>query len=90
MSARTFKVDTCGSCHRPIIWAMTINAKPMPVDAEPPLSGGNVELEWRAGGSPIARVLPVAKQFGKHDLRLPHHATCPQGATWRKRKVRPS
>jgi hypothetical protein len=81
-----WKVENCGSCFRPIIWAITTNAKPMPVDAEPPTTGGNVDLEYRGTTvQPLARVLGVAAQFGRTNLRTSHLATCPDSARWRAR-----
>lgn len=81
-----WKVDTCSSCFQPIIWAVTVNAKNMPVDAEPPLSGGNVALEPRgAGMPPLAKVLTVTQQFGRANLRTSHFSRCPQGDRWRRK-----
>jgi hypothetical protein len=73
-----FRIDHCSSCHRPIIWCVTERQKRMPVDAVPPDKGGNVEVIPRKGiAAPLAKVLPVAKQFGKRGLRTSHFATCP-------------
>lgn len=80
-----WKVDHCHSCHRPVIWTETERSKRMPVDAEPPLSGGNVELVWRGSTvAPLSKVLPVAKQFGKKNLRTSHFATCPNADRHRR------
>ncbi len=82
-----WRIDLCDSCKRPIIWAVTVNAKRMPVDSEPPLSGGNVQLEWRGQTvAPLAKVLGVAAQFGKHNLRLSHFASCPDAAGYRRKR----
>lgn len=77
-----FEVENCRTCHAQVIWAVTVNARAMPVDAEP-APGGNVQLEARPGLQPLARVLPVAKQFGKKDLHTSHFARCPQAERWR-------
>lgn len=81
-----FRVEGCKSCGASVIWAVTPAAKPMPVDAEP-VKDGNVQLEHRGDDmTPLARVLPVAKQFGKAgQLRKSHFATCPQAGKWRRR-----
>jgi hypothetical protein len=84
-----YATDTCRSCSAPIIWALTRNLRPMPVDAKP-VAGGSVQPFDNGGTSPVAEVLSVAKQFGKTGLRMPHHATCPQGAAWRRPKARAS
>jgi hypothetical protein len=81
-----WKIDNCDTCRRPVIWAVTARAKSMPVDAEPPLSGGNVQLEWRGTGvNPLAHVLGVAAQFGKRRLRTSHFVNCPQREQWRRK-----
>lgn len=87
-----YRIETCHSCYRPIIWAITERAKRMPVDAAPLAKGGNVELTWRPGGAaPLAKVLNVTQQFGKTDLRTSHFATCPNAARHRLAgKGRPS
>lgn len=83
-----FRVDGCRSCGALIIWAVTANGKDQPVDAEAS-SDGNIALDERGPDRrPLARVLSVVARFGRRDLRKPHHATCPQGAAWRTRKVR--
>lgn len=91
MGEQPFRIESCRSCYRPIIWAITERAKRMPVDPEP-TKGGNIQLDWRPGGAaPLARVLPVAKQFGKTNLRKSHFATCPNAARHRAAgKGRPS
>jgi hypothetical protein len=78
-------VEKCSSCSADIIWAVTINAKAMPVDAVP-VAGANVAIEYRPGMTPLARVLTVAQQFGRKNLHLPHHASCPDAAKWRRRR----
>ena len=86
MAEPTWKVEHCSSCYRPIIWAITTTAKAMPVDAEPPTQGGNVDLEHRgATVKPLARVLGVAAQFGRANLRTSHFATCPDAKKWRSK-----
>lgn len=78
-----FHTEACRSCDAPIIWAVTLNGKPTLVDAEP-AADGTVALE-RINGRVLARVLPVAKRFGRRDLRLSHFVRCPQAKQWRKR-----
>ena len=62
----------------------------MPVDAEPPLSGGTIALEPRGPGlPPLARVLTKTQlattSFGRRDLRTSHFVRCPQSDQWRRR-----
>jgi uncharacterized protein GlcG (DUF336 family) len=83
-----FTVESCRSCDAPIIWAVTASTlKPMPVDAAVVAKGGNVALEYRSDDmQPLARVLPVAKQFGRTNLRQSHFVTCPHAGQWRRRR----
>lgn len=76
----------CRSCKAAIIWAVTENDKPMPIDFEP-VPDGNVVLEEVAGqDAPLAHVLGS----GALDLysgalrRMPHFATCKDAASWRR------
>lgn len=66
----------------------------MPIDAEPN-PAGNVRItdEYRpskAGTARLVIVLPKADQgemFADDAERyMPHHATCPDGAKWRKKR----
>lgn len=75
--------DQCDTCHAPIIWTHTTNAKRMPVDYEPSPQG-NIAL--RPGGmGPVSVVLSIAKQFGRKNLYTSHFMTCPEANSWRKR-----
>jgi len=79
-----FTIASCESCHKPVIWAVTVKAKRMPVNAEPE-PDGNVALDFRPGMDPLARILTVTRQFGVKNLRKSHFADCPQAAKWRRR-----
>ena len=82
-----FTIDDCQSCKAPVIWAVTTNARTMPVDAVP-VQGGNIQLEHRGEKTtPLARVLSPTQQFGKKDLRRSHFATCPDSKSWRNKSV---
>lgn len=72
-------MSICGSCKRPIIWAVTEKGKRIPVDVET-VPEGNVVLEDRPGHAPLARV--VGK--GRGD-RISHFATCPNAKEHRRR-----
>lgn len=79
-----FTIESCSTCSARIIWAITVKAKRMPVNAEPE-PGGNVALDFRPGMEPLARVLSVTRQFGVKNLRMSHFVTCPQAAQHRRR-----
>lgn len=74
----------CRSCGAPILWAITTAGKPMPVDAVPD-PAGNVSVE-REAGRLVARVHTEPSLFGE-PRHMPHHATCPQGTEWKKRRT---
>ncbi len=76
--------DTCRTCQKPILWAVTRNGKDMPVDPEPS-PDGNLKLTDRPGMAPLAEVLPVAKRFGMKRLYTSHFTGCPGADRWRKR-----
>lgn len=80
-----YRIDHCRSCDADIIWAVTINDRPIPVDANP-APGGNLRLEPRgATMAPRAVKLSPKLAFGVK-LRMPHHASCPQGREWKRKR----
>lgn len=86
MSARPGD-DTCRSCNAPIIWATTDRGVSMPVDRDP-VAGGNVQLTPHESrpGQHRAKVVTPRLTFGRTDLRMPHHASCPQGRAWKRKR----
>lgn len=68
-------------CGAQIVWAKTVKGKLMPVDLEPS-PDGNVELAFEDGRM-VARV--HAQPILGVELRMPHHATCPNAADFRRR-----
>lgn len=77
----------CRSCQRAIVWTTTAaTGRPMPVDPEP-VATGNVRLV-RDGGRLVAEVVPPARRRAGEELHLPHHATCPAAAQWRRQRAR--
>ncbi len=86
------KAGPCSSCKALVIWSVTKNNKPMPVDAKA-VANGNIELE--AAGDP--RDPPTAHYLDKLGQRevdgkrrapmlryVSHFATCPNAAEHRK------
>lgn len=75
--ARTRR-GTCTYCSKPVLWAVSKNDKPMPIDPSP-YEDGNVELVHEAGGVVRALVVPKGKQPGLFDNTArfkAHFATC--------------
>lgn len=67
----------CRTCRAVIVWAVTVNGKPIPLDAEPE-PGGNVRVTERESAAPLAEVLgPLERTLEVGPLYMPHHATCP-------------
>ena len=80
--------SACESCGAAVVWAITAQAKRMPVD-EQPVRGGSVALEQRTPGAPpLARIIPAQLRGTRTDLHTSHFATCPHAASWRKRRPR--
>ena len=65
----------CRTCRAPIVWCRTERGNAMPVDAQPLLVGGNVELVERPGQDPLARVLGDPS-VSSRPLYVSHFVTC--------------
>jgi hypothetical protein len=84
---KTYPTQPCRSCSQPMIWAVSATTGgAQPIDPDP-TPDGTVELESRGPlMAPLAHGVPPAKRAGRTDLRLAHHSTCGQGATWRRNR----
>lgn len=71
----------CRSCHAEIIWAVTLDGKAMPVDAEPSPDGDRWLLNHPAISAPV--VVKAGEHAGPARHKS-HFATCPQAAEWSK------
>jgi hypothetical protein len=82
-------MTVCRSCHARVIFAEAVTGRRMILDADPSPEG-NVRLTRDESGGLHARVLPPAEVAHARQqnvsLWLSHHATCPQGARWRRRR----
>lgn len=81
-------MSRCRSCGAEIFWATSSSGKAMPLNAKPdPM--GNVRV-FGASSARSAVVLAGERLELAHaagaPLYMPHHATCPQGRAWRKKK----
>lgn len=80
-------MSRCRSCDAQILWATTAAGKAIPLDAEP-AELGNVKIYGREANLSAVTLagneLRTAREDGVR-LFMPHHATCPQGQSWRKR-----
>jgi hypothetical protein len=77
--------DRCRTCDAPILWCRTEAGHAMPLDAVPPLLGGNVELVEQGQGDPIAKVYGSATS--RIGFYVSHFSNCPQAA--QHRRLRP-
>lgn len=73
---------TCRSCRAHIDFVRTPAGRAMPLDSEP-TPDGNVRLV--DGQAHVLGPLEVAALTDdeRTQLRMPHHATCPQGPEWK-------
>lgn len=82
MSTTTPTPERCRSCQAPVLWARhTATGRWAPFDAEPS-TAGNVVLDGDQ-----ATVVGPPSLFDAPDERpryMPHHATCPHAAAWRR------
>lgn len=80
---KNLQQSACRSCGAAIVWAVsTSSGKRMPLDAEP-TAQGNVILD--SATEPYSAVVqrgPIADGSG----HLSHFVTCPNAASWRKKK----
>lgn len=79
----TYRAVPCRSCERWVIWAFSEAGNRMPVDAKPSPKG-TVDLVPRPGSKTPTAVVVPPEQRSRKVLRTAHHATCPQGDTWRR------
>ncbi|MFJ8804217.1 hypothetical protein [Streptomyces sp. NPDC102487] len=70
-------VTNCPSCHGPIRWALTVNGKRQPVNADPD-DKGNLACYTDGTGTLRSRVLTMDRPALDHiEWRaMPHVATC--------------
>lgn len=79
-------MSECSSCGAQIIWAVSEEGKPMPVDQAVPRQG-NLLLFRRNGKVVAAVACPALRE--KHPegpWRISHFATCPDAKKFRKAK----
>jgi hypothetical protein len=78
----------CEACGQTMIWAMTPNGNRQPIDYMPSETGNVLLMQNNAMQTIFAVVLTgEARKRAKSrgvDLRLPHHATCPHAAQFRR------
>ena len=75
-------MSTCGSCDAPIRWALTVNGKRIPLDAEP-VADGNIVL--RSGIAHIEKTAALDLDGGGARY-VSHFATCPNSQQHRRRR----
>jgi hypothetical protein len=71
--------DTCRSCNAPIIWAITVKGRRIPID-KAPVENGNVTLAMTPGFT-----IPWAI-MGPNGTHVSHFATCEFAHRHRKRQ----
>lgn len=82
---------TCNACGADIVWAVTVNKRPIPLDAQP-VEGGNIRLTgttvtaYNKRRGPECEVVVQAGLLDEVEPRyISHFATCPHADELRKR-----
>ena len=57
-------IVVCRACRQPVVWALTINGDPIPLDAEPS-ERGVFRLEQQPGGSATDRIAKALLSAGR-------------------------
>lgn len=81
-------MDTCGSCGKQIIWAISRHGIPMPFDAEPAPDGRYelVEGEDTEGHKVLLAQYRLQGALFDAPVYRSHFADCPDADRWRKRE----
>jgi hypothetical protein len=68
--------QTCGFCHRPLLWAITVYDKPIPLDPDPDPEG-NQFVYRDVSGALRARQRKKGQEPQPFErIHMPHVATC--------------
>ncbi len=73
----------CRSCEAPILWAVTVKGRRIPLDAQP-AHDGNIRLEDQGRFQPPIAII-VTGRIENQTLYKSHFATCPNAANHRKK-----
>jgi hypothetical protein len=72
---------TCAACRSPLLWALTVNGKLLPLDPDPDPDGNQAAYRDGTGGWRTRQLKAGEEPFGYERRFMPHMATCkPQGA----------
>ena len=74
----------CGACHRPLVFASTVNGSAMPLDPDPRLDGNVHYVDTTTVAVVTGLLLEAARADGEL-LFVSHFATCPQADRYRKK-----
>lgn len=67
---------SCGTCGRPLLWARTVNNKPIPLDQAPDPEGNQAVYRDGTGGWRTRQLRQGEEPFGYERRYMPHAATC--------------
>jgi hypothetical protein len=80
---RGVKLAHCKSCDAPVIWAVTVNGKRMPVDADPVVAARGFRLDDEVEGeTPLAVFVQTPARHER--LYVSHFSTCPNADQHRR------
>lgn len=77
-------MSTCKGCNQPIVWAVTSAGKRIPLDPEPDPLKGRVFLKGEEA-TVLRRLDLIRAQIAGEELYVPHWASCPVSATFRRK-----
>lgn len=90
MGVRGAVTKQCQSCRSEIRWVLSANGKPMPIDAVPSPRGNlRVRDQLSEDGHAVVDVVSGAAREAlraRGQAYLSHHATCPHGRQWQRRR----
>lgn len=73
----TARVNYCRTCGARIRWALTLESRRMPFDADPNTDGNLAVFAGAAHGGLLCRVITAAEPLRDHEVQcMPHFATC--------------
>lgn len=75
-------MSRCRSCQAEIEFVRTSSGRAVPLDADP-TPEGNVEIINGTARVLGPHTLELLTPEERARLRMPHHATCPQGKAWK-------
>lgn len=83
-------MKNCQSCGAPLVWVTTPSGGRMPLNRSPTADGNVLIVSTPLGaiGVTLSKDALAKARAEAVNLRLPHHANCPEGQSWKKKRSR--